>query len=398
MDKPAEICETYQLKWSSYNSYIHSCIATSLHSDSYADVALVTVDGHQIMAHRYILSYSSQYFNQILKFQPKVTTALPLMIVMPPEIDYKSLKVLVRYMYSGEAKVSKEILNTVLKGGDILQIKGLYRENDDQERNARAKKTQQPQKGVNSATSTVVTNPVAVQQSTNANPVATQSATNKPTQNVLHKSSHASTSAAATVPSSSTEKNTSSTSQPQQTTQTVTTTTGRKFLIVQKPKDQQTYLNQRPKVLNFTIMQPFDVAGQNPKEPVTILNKDIDQNKSDGKADQTKKKDDAPVTVKTEPSPMKDTSLQYLVIKDEPVEWNEADMEFIDSKEILEDMTIKSENTENYETESNSNEGENSVFAADLRAVHGDVHHSRRVGEARTDPHGHAAGQATTEG
>lgn len=127
MAKQAEICETYQLKWSSYNSYIHSCIATSLHNDSFTDVALVTTDGHQIMAHRFVLSYSSQFLAQILKMQRKVTTALPLMIVLPPEIDHKSLKVLVRYMYSGEAKVSKEILNNVLRGGDILQIKGLYR-------------------------------------------------------------------------------------------------------------------------------------------------------------------------------------------------------------------------------------------------------------------------------
>lgn len=100
MDKQAEICETYQLKWSSYNAYIHSCIATSLQNDSFADVALVTVDGHQIMAHRFVLTYSSLFLAQVLKFQPKVTTALPLMIIMPPEIDYKSLKVLVRYVPS----------------------------------------------------------------------------------------------------------------------------------------------------------------------------------------------------------------------------------------------------------------------------------------------------------
>lgn len=84
METPAEICENYQLKWSSYTSYIHSCIASSLFAeDSFADVALVTMDGHKIMAHRFVLSYSSQYLNKALKFQPKVTTALPIMIVLP---------------------------------------------------------------------------------------------------------------------------------------------------------------------------------------------------------------------------------------------------------------------------------------------------------------------------
>lgn len=127
MENQAEICETYQLKWSSYSSYMHSCIANSIYNDSHADVALVTTDGHQILAHRFVLSYSSMFLAQILKLHRKVTTTLPLMIVLPPEIDNKSLKILVRYMYSGEAKVQKEILEKVLRGGDILQIKGLYR-------------------------------------------------------------------------------------------------------------------------------------------------------------------------------------------------------------------------------------------------------------------------------
>lgn len=82
METPADI--DYQLKWSSYSSYIHSCITSSLfEEDSFADVALVTMDGHKLMAHRFVLSYSSQYFNRALKFQPKVTTALPIMIVLP---------------------------------------------------------------------------------------------------------------------------------------------------------------------------------------------------------------------------------------------------------------------------------------------------------------------------
>ncbi|KAF7277036.1 hypothetical protein GWI33_009511 [Rhynchophorus ferrugineus] len=134
METPAEICENYQLKWSSYSTYIHSCIASAFVSDdTFADVALVTMDGHKIMAHRFVLSYASQYLNKALRFQPKVTTTLPLMIVLPQSITYRALKILVKYMYSGEATVPKDILNVVLKAGDILKIKGLYREQGDEE-------------------------------------------------------------------------------------------------------------------------------------------------------------------------------------------------------------------------------------------------------------------------
>ncbi|KAJ8973099.1 hypothetical protein NQ317_008191 [Molorchus minor] len=267
MDKQAEICETYQLKWSSYNTYIHSCIATSLHNPSFADVALVTADGHQIMAHRFVLSYSSQYLNQILKFQPKVTTALPLMIVMPPEIDYKSLKVLVRYMYSGEAKVSKEILKTVLKGGDILQIKGLYREKEELNKNTRSKVPDHLQKD----------------------------ASNDSTAS---------------------------------TTSTVPTT-------ITSPLVQALEANQHP----------------------------------------IQKKDVSPVTVKSEGSPSKENIQYQLMIKEEPIEWSEADMELIDSKEVFEEMTVKSENTE-HGSESTEQEEETMFSPLTCRTVYGNLYDS----------------------
>ncbi|XP_018573457.1 zinc finger and BTB domain-containing protein 14 [Anoplophora glabripennis] len=321
MEKQAEICETYQLKWSSYNAYIHSCIATSLQNDSFADVALVTVDGHQIMAHRFVLTYSSLFLAQVLKFQPKATTALPLVIIMPPEIDYKSLKVLVRYMYSGEAKVSKEILNNVLRGGDILQVKGLYREKEDQEKNVKI-------------TQKLPNNTSATPSTTSTTTTTTTSTVNKPVQNVLNKP--------VSSPVTVQEK-------PAQNP---------KFLVVQKPKEQQTYSNPRPKVLNFTIMQKYEKIkvpnenSSNSTKRLTILNKSLDQEKGD------KESDEQDVSDKTEPSPSKDSNLSYLMIKDEPIEWSEADMEIIDSKEVFDNMTIKSENTENYESESMSNEEE----------------------------------------
>lgn len=222
-------------------------------------------------------------------------------------------------MYSGEAKVSKEILNNVLRGGDILQVKGLYREKEDQEKNVKITQKLPNTTSTTSSTTTTTTTPNIV---------------NKPLQNVLNKP----VSSPVTVQD-----------KPAQ---------NQKFLVVQKPKEQQTYSNPRPKVLNFTIMQKFEKIkspnenASNSSKRVTILNKSLDQDKSD------KPSDEQTVTVKSEPSATKDNNLSYLVIKDEPIEWSEADMEIIDSKEVFDDMTIKSENTENYESESMSNEEE----------------------------------------
>lgn len=121
------MAENYQLKWHSFSSYLHSCVSNALNRESFTDVALLTLDGHQIMAHRFILSANSQYFHQILKLHPKITTTLPILLVLPAEISHKTMKILIQYMYSGEATVSNDILENVLRGGDILRIKGLYR-------------------------------------------------------------------------------------------------------------------------------------------------------------------------------------------------------------------------------------------------------------------------------
>ncbi|CAH0549560.1 unnamed protein product [Brassicogethes aeneus] len=122
-----------KLRWHSFKTYLHSCVSSSLHNESYTDVALVTTDGRQIMAHRLVLAYSSQFLKDVLKFQPKVNTYSPLMIVLPPEISFNTLKILVEYMYSGEATVTKDVLDSVLKGGEILKVKGLYRHKENKE-------------------------------------------------------------------------------------------------------------------------------------------------------------------------------------------------------------------------------------------------------------------------
>lgn len=52
-------------------------------------------------------------------------------IVLPPELSKRSIQTLVQYMYSGEATVSNDILNEVLRGGEFLQIRGLCRNSEE---------------------------------------------------------------------------------------------------------------------------------------------------------------------------------------------------------------------------------------------------------------------------
>ncbi|CAH1402752.1 unnamed protein product [Nezara viridula] len=122
----AVLAENYQLKWHSHSTHLHSSVATLYRSDNFTDVTLVTCDGRYLAAHRFVLSACSSYLNRVL--QVGSVNSGPnsnLVIVLPPDISYRTLAILLQYMYSGEATVSNEQLNGVLRAGEILRIKGL---------------------------------------------------------------------------------------------------------------------------------------------------------------------------------------------------------------------------------------------------------------------------------
>lgn len=67
-----------------------------------------------------------QFFSSL--FDSNSTPANSLIyVVMPSELTRRSIDILVQYMYIGEATVPKDVLNEVLRGGEILKIRGLCR-------------------------------------------------------------------------------------------------------------------------------------------------------------------------------------------------------------------------------------------------------------------------------
>ncbi|GAB0099862.1 uncharacterized protein DMENIID0001_157520 [Sergentomyia squamirostris] len=122
--------ENYQLKWHSHLSNLNSSVATLYRNDKFADVMLLpsnSVDcGIGIPAHKIILSTCSHYFASVFENNPTPPNTLTY-IVLPSELSRKSLQILIQYMYSGEATVSNDILNEVLRGGELLRIRGLWR-------------------------------------------------------------------------------------------------------------------------------------------------------------------------------------------------------------------------------------------------------------------------------
>ncbi|CAB3243692.1 unnamed protein product [Arctia plantaginis] len=124
--------DTYQLKWHSHSSHLNGSVAALLRSERFTDVVLCTMDGSQIPAHKFILSSCSVYLCTLFEGQRSVTRMGGMLyVVLPSEISTKALKILVEYMYKGETTVSNEVLDTVLKAGEVLKIRGLWRQTDE---------------------------------------------------------------------------------------------------------------------------------------------------------------------------------------------------------------------------------------------------------------------------
>ncbi|TMW52160.1 hypothetical protein DOY81_002719 [Sarcophaga bullata] len=128
--------ENYHLKWDSHLSYLNSSVATLYKNEKYADVVLYSSNTTGsltnsmptvgISAHKFILSSCSQFFSTIFETSP-VTNSGIFYIVLPPDLSHRAIQILVQYMYVGEATVSNDILSEVLRGGEILKIRGLCR-------------------------------------------------------------------------------------------------------------------------------------------------------------------------------------------------------------------------------------------------------------------------------
>ncbi|XP_055845598.1 uncharacterized protein LOC129911731 isoform X2 [Episyrphus balteatus] len=126
--------ENYHLKWDSHLTHLNSAISTLFRNERFADVLLYSsspepgVPKIGISAHKFILSSSSQFFATIFDSTlPSSTSNGIFHIVLPPDLTQRTIQILVQYMYSGEATVPNEVLSEVLRGGELLKIRGLCR-------------------------------------------------------------------------------------------------------------------------------------------------------------------------------------------------------------------------------------------------------------------------------
>lgn len=129
---PISAAENYQLKWNSHITNLNSSISNLFKNDKYADVMLFTYNSDEgfygIPAHRLVLGTCSHYFSSIFDNNPLPINTM-IYIFLPSELSRRAMSTLIQYMYTGEATVANDILNEVLKGGELLKIRGLCKVN-----------------------------------------------------------------------------------------------------------------------------------------------------------------------------------------------------------------------------------------------------------------------------
>ena len=118
------------LQWNDFQDNVKNAFGNLRESSDFVDVTLACEDGHQIEAHKVILASSSPFFQAILK---KNIHSHPLIYMRG--MKSVDLVAMVDFLYSGEANVYQENLDSFLAIAEELQLKGLQGSTDQNELN-----------------------------------------------------------------------------------------------------------------------------------------------------------------------------------------------------------------------------------------------------------------------
>merc|ERR1719318_1501898 len=112
--------EKHCLKWNDFQTNIRESFRKLREDQRLFDVTLATDDGHQIQAHKMILSAGSDFFNNIF-----MTTDHTNMLIYLKGVNRVELENVADFLYNGEASVAQEELSKFLETAQGLQVKGL---------------------------------------------------------------------------------------------------------------------------------------------------------------------------------------------------------------------------------------------------------------------------------
>merc|ERR1712142_665136 len=112
--------DKFCLRWNEFEENIRHSFKVLRNKESLFDVTLATDDGHQIQAHRVILSAGSDFFSDIFTKCNQSS-----MLIYLRGIGKKELENITDFLYNGETFVTQEELSSFLEMAEELKVKGL---------------------------------------------------------------------------------------------------------------------------------------------------------------------------------------------------------------------------------------------------------------------------------
>ena len=111
------------LQWNDFKENVNSAFGSLRNDKEFTDVTLACEDGQQLEAHKVILAASSPLFEKILQ---KIKHPHPLIYLKG--FQSKDFVSILDFLYSGEANVYQEDLDSFLAIAEEIQLKGLTRQ------------------------------------------------------------------------------------------------------------------------------------------------------------------------------------------------------------------------------------------------------------------------------
>ena len=121
------------LHWNDFNANVNQAFGNLREDYDFADVTLASEDGHQVEAHKVILAASSPFFKDMLV---KKKHNHPLIFMRG--VKTETLIAMVDFLYTGEANVSQESLDSFLAVASDLKLKGLMSTDETEGENTNA--------------------------------------------------------------------------------------------------------------------------------------------------------------------------------------------------------------------------------------------------------------------
>ena len=116
----AIMSEKLCLQWNDFKENVNSAFGNLRNEKEFADVTLACEDGQQMEAHKVILAASSPFFEKILQ-----KSKHPHPLIYLKGFQSKDFASILDFLYSGQANIHQEDLDSFLAIADEIQLKGL---------------------------------------------------------------------------------------------------------------------------------------------------------------------------------------------------------------------------------------------------------------------------------